>query len=138
MDYAALKTYILGDPELAAYAADGADESIAQAMNARTQVGYAPTEVGVGTILEVLGIASGNTLLDAIKNTPDFRHVWPLIEQGRLRLDSPVTLAALDSLAAATVITAAEADALKARAQVPVPVFGVTVGNLDVAKALRG
>lgn len=134
----ALSAYIAADPTLAAFAAAGSDEAIAKEMNSRTIVGYTPTEVGAGTILEVLGIASGNTLLDTIKATPDFRHVWVLIEQGRLRLDSPVTLGALEMLVGANVITVAEATALKAKAQVQVPVFGTTVSHSDVATALRG
>jgi hypothetical protein len=138
MDYPALKTYILSDLILAAFAADGADESIAQAMNSRVAPTYVATEVGVGAILETIGLTAGNALLDAVKMAPDFRHVWPLIEQGRLRLDSPVTLAALDQLVTATVISQANADALKAVASESKPLFGQTISHNDVAIALRG
>ena len=77
-----------------------------------------PTEVGNGTILEVLGLATGNALLDVITGNADFRHVKPLIEQGRLRLDSPLTTMALTSLVG-IVITEAQKDALLARCRVP-------------------
>ena len=138
MDYTALKTYILAEPAYAQWIEDGIDTLIAKDINTHTTEAYKATEVGVGTILETIGIASGNALLDAIKNTPDFRHVWPLIEQGRLRLDSPVTLGALDVLVGAGVITAAEGAALKAVAKEDKPLFGQTIHHLDVAKALRG
>ena len=138
MDYAALKTYIEADPAFANDITIGSDEGIAQKINARSVVGYVETEVGVGTILETLGLASGNALLDAIKSTPNFRHVWPLIEQGRLRLDSPVTQGALDQLAAGGVISVAEAIVLKAKAQKNLPILGQNISHNDVAKALRG
>lgn len=80
-----------------------------------------PTECGAGTILEVLGITAGNALLDVIYNMPEFRYVKPLVEQGRLRLDSPLTIASLQALVG-TVLTQAQADALKARAELPDPI----------------
>ena len=70
-------------------------------------------EIGNGTILEVLGIATGNALLDVINNTADFRYVKPLIEQGRLVISSPLVQATVDSFVPA-VLTQAQADALKA------------------------
>ena len=138
MDYAALKAYIEGDAEFTQWITDGCDGLIAKAINARVMVGYKETEIGIGLILQTIGVASGNALLDAIKATPDFRYVWPLLEQGRLRLDSPVTLGALDQLVGGGVITQAESDALKALAQKEVPALGYTITHGDVAKALRG
>ena len=60
-----------------------------------------PTEIGNGTVLETLGLAVGNALLDVLYNAPDFRYVKPLLEQGRLRIDAPPARAALDGIAAA-------------------------------------
>lgn len=60
-----------------------------------------PTEIGNGTVLETLGLAVGNALLDVLYNAPDFRYVKPLLEQGRLRIDAPSARAALDGIAAA-------------------------------------
>ncbi len=105
MDYAALKAYIEGDAEFTQWITDGCDGLIAKAINARVMVGYKETEIGIGLILQTIGVASGNALLDAIKATPDFRYVWPLLEQGRLRLDSPVTLGARSMTGAGAVVT---------------------------------
>lgn len=70
------------------------------------------TEIGAGSVLATLGLESGNALLDAVKTTPEFRHVWPMIEQGRLDLSSPLVEEALSSLVSAEVITIAEKLAL--------------------------
>lgn len=70
-------------------------------------------EIGNGTILETLGLTAGNALLDVINSVPDFRHVKPLVEQGRLVISSPLVQATVDSLVP-TVLTQAQADALKA------------------------
>lgn len=80
-----------------------------------------PTEIGNGAILETIGLATGNALLDLINSSPDFRHVKPLLEQGRLRVDSPLVRATLNSLVPA-VLTRAQADALLALADAPDPV----------------
>lgn len=87
-----------------------------------------PTEIGNGLILETIGLASGNTLLDAIYTDANFRYVKPLLEQGRLRVDSPLVRGTLDALATAEVITQAEADALKALAVQADPVSAYEVG----------
>lgn len=80
-----------------------------------------PMEIGNGFILATIGLTSGNALLDVIYNTPDFRHVKPLLEQGRLEINSPLARGALDALVGVC-ITQAEADALKSLAEVPDPV----------------
>lgn len=82
-----------------------------------------PTEVGNGTILEVLGLQVGNALLDVLLSTEPsspYRHVRPLLEQGRLRLDLAPAQMALASLvgqqiAAGVTLTQAHVDALIAR-----------------------
>lgn len=81
------------------------DGDIAAALSAgRTRL--VPTEVGNGTILEVLGLDAGNALMDVINSEPAFRYVKPLVEQGRLRLDSDLVRSTLQSLAG-TVLTQA-------------------------------
>jgi len=106
--------------------------AIAAALSAgRTRLVY--TEVGHGTILETIGLAAGNALLDAIYATPDFRHVKPLLEQGRLDISSALVRGALDALTAAGVITAPHAAALKALAERPDP-----VSSQQVTRALEG
>lgn len=70
-------------------------------------------------------------MLDAIKTTPEFRHVWPMIEQGRLDLSSPLVEEALSSLVSAEVITIEEKLALISLCTRP-----VAVSEDDVKKAL--
>ena len=94
------------------------DVAIAAALSVgRTKV--VPTEIGNGTILEAIGLTAGNALLDVLNTAPDFRHVKPLIEQGRLRLDSPLVIGTLGALVASGVLTQENADVLAARARVP-------------------
>lgn len=89
------------------------------------------TEIGAGSILATLGLERGNALLDVVKTTPEFRHVWPLIEQGRLDLSSPLVEDAFSSLVSAEVITVAEKLALISLCTRP-----VAVSEDDVKKAL--
>lgn len=102
--------------------AEGDYHAIAAAVNADRAPALVPTEAGNGTILETIGLAAGNTLLDVLGSSPDFRHVKPLLEQGRLRLDSTLVRETLDALVQAGVLTAGNAAALKAKAEQPNPV----------------
>lgn len=77
-------------------------------------------EIGNGTILEVLGLATGNVVLDLINGNADYRHVKPLIEQGRLLIGSPLAQATVQSLVPA-VLTQTQADALCALGLAPYP-----------------
>lgn len=69
-------------------------------------------EIGNGTILETLGLAAGNAFLDVVNSAPDFRHVKPLIEQGRLQIASPLVQMTVQSMVPAQVLTQAQADSL--------------------------
>lgn len=89
-----------------------------------------PVEVGNGSILATIGLASGNALLDVIYNAPDYRYVKPLLDQGRLLINSPLAREALDALVSGSVITQPEADALKALAEVPAPVSVQQVSDI--------
>lgn len=77
------------------------------------------TEIGVGTILEVLGITTGNTLLDVIYSDNNFRHVKPLLEQSRLRLDSPFVISFIDQFVSLGLLTEDQKNALLERAKEP-------------------
>lgn len=83
-------------------------------------------EVGNGLVLETLGITAGNAFLDVIYNVPDFRHVKPLVEQGRLNISSALVQATIQSLVPA-VLTQPECDALCNLGKVPDPVDELTV-----------
>lgn len=90
-------------------------------------------EIGNGTILEVLGLATGNALLDVINTVPDFRYVKPLVEQGRLVASAPLVQATVQSLVPMGVLTQAEADALCAQGFDPDPVTAAQVNQALVS-----
>ena len=95
-------------------------QAIAEAVSLG-RVKRVPTEIGNGTILQTIGLTTGNALLDVLNQAAEFRHVKPLLEQGRLRVDSDLVRSTLDSLVPA-VLTAVQAQALKALAEQPDPV----------------
>lgn len=75
-------------------------------------------EIGYGTILETIGIEAGNRLIDHIQAASDMRHVVPLLQQGRLRIGSPVAQAALRQFGA-DVLSPAAAEVLCALGMQP-------------------
>ena len=114
-----IRAAISADPALQALVPD--TQAIADALSAgRTR--WKPTDIGVGTIIEVLGLAAANPVLDALYASPDYRHVKPLLEQGRLRLDSVAQAGMLQPLVTGGLLTQAQLDALIARAKEPAPV----------------
>lgn len=120
-----IRDAIAASPALVALAQAGNTQAIADALSVgRTRL--TPTEVGVGTILEVLGLDLGNTLIDTINGAPQYRHIKPLLEQGRLRLDSALVQTTLQGLVPA-MLTQSQADALANRARVPDPIAEFTV-----------
>ena len=103
-----------------------AHDEIAAALSAgRTKI--VPTEIGKGRVIATIGLESANDLLDVIDTAPDFRHVKQLLASGWLDVGAPLTRGALDNLAAGGVVTQAEADAIKALAEVPDPVTPLEV-----------
>ena len=90
-------------------------------------------EIGNGTILEVLGLATGNALLDVVNTVPDFRHVKPLVEQGRLTVGSPLVQATVQALVPMGVLTQPQADALCALGFDPDPVTALQVNQALVS-----
>lgn len=78
-------------------------------------------EIGVGTILETIGITYGNAMLDVLYGNPDFKYVKPLLEQGRLISGSPIVAATIQSLVPA-VLPQAVANLLLALTVTPDPV----------------
>ena len=114
-----IRAAIAADPALQALVPD--TQAIAAALSVgRTR--WKHTEIGVGTIIEVLGLAAANPVLDALYAAPDYRHVKPLLDQGRLRLDVVAQAGMLQPLVTGELLTQAQLDALIARAKEPAPV----------------
>lgn len=114
-----IRAAISADTALQALVPD--TQAIADALSAgRTR--WKHTDIGVGTIIEALGLAAANPVLDALYASPDYRHVKPLLEQGRLRLDVVAQAGMLQPLVTGGLLTEAQLDALIARAKEPAPV----------------
>jgi len=127
MDIQEIRTAIAAAPELVALVPD--TQAIADALSVgRTRPNR--REIGNGTILETIGLAAGNELLDVIQSQADFRHVRPLLEQGRLIASSPLVVGTLQSLVG-TVLTQPQADALISLGRDPDP-----VPEMDVRRAV--
>lgn len=93
---AALRAQAHGDPACAEALADRDLDALARILSAgRTRA--SAREIGNGMILDTLGVAAGNKLLDHIATQDALRHVRPLLEQGRLAIGSPLVQAALRS-----------------------------------------
>lgn len=95
-------------------------EAIAEEIS-KNRVTYVPTEIGTGTIIEVLGFEVGNQVLDVIYSHPTYRHVVSLLNQGTLRLDSLFVRTALQNMVP-ELLTQEQKDLLVSRAQVPDPI----------------
>ena len=123
-----IRAAISADPALQALVPD--TQAIADALSAgRTR--WKPTDIGVGTVIEVLGLAAANPVLDALYAAPDYRHVKPLLDQGRLRLDAVAQAGMLQPLVTGGLLTQAQLDALVARAKEP-----ALVDEYDVRMAI--
>lgn len=119
MTHDEIRAAIAADPALQALVPD--TQAIAAALSVgRTR--YVETQIGVGTIIEALGIAAANPVLDALYASPDYRHIKPLLDQGRLRLDVVAQAGMLQPLVTGELLTQAQLDALVARAKEPAPV----------------
>lgn len=104
-----------------------------QAIADRVNVGrtrQSDTEIGNGTILEVLGLELGTSVLDVVYATSSYKYVVPLLEQGRLKIGSTVAQDAVQAFVPA-LLNQAQADALKSMGAVPNP-----VSEFDVRCAL--
>ena len=114
-----IRAAIAADPALQALVPDTVALAAALSVG-RTR--YVETNIGVGTIIEALGLAAANPVLDAFDAAPDYRHVKPLLDQGRLRLDTVAQAGMLQPLVTGGLLTQAQLDALVARAKEPAPV----------------
>ncbi len=103
------------------------------ALMSAGRVGDNGREIGSGTIIEILGLTAGNAFLDILLNASSaspFRHVKPLVEQGRLRIGSKMVQEQVMVLVP-TVLTLDQANALCLVGQCPNPYTA-----LDIADAL--
>lgn len=128
MDIADIRLAIESEPALQALLPN--TQAIAAELSTR-DTHKVPFEIGVGLILETIGLESGNALLDAIKTTPDFRHVYPLLEQGRLDVSSPLVEVALGVLVQGEVISTEEKNSLIALCE-----QNIVVSESDVKSAI--
>ena len=131
-----IRAAIAADPALQALVPD--TQAIADALSVgRTR--WKHTDIGVGTIIEVLGLAAANPVLDALYASPDYRHVKPLLDQGRLRLDVVAQAGMLQPLVTGGLLTQAQLDALIARAKEadPVDEYAVRVAIYNDDGSLR-
>ena len=101
-------------------------ESIVAALNAPDPslpavVELRPTRIGPGTIMGVLGATAGAALLDTLTalapQSPPIRWALRVIDRGELDLSVDKAREQIDTLAAGSVMTAAQAAALKALAE---------------------
>lgn len=128
MDIADIRLAIESEPALQALLPN--TQAIAVELSTR-DTHKVPFEIGVGLILETIGLESGNALLDAIKATPEFRHVYPLLEQGQLDLSSPLVEMALGMLVQGEVISSSEMQQLLSLCLRP-----IEVSEDDVKRAI--
>jgi hypothetical protein len=89
--------------------------------------------IGIGTVLETLGMADGTAFLGFIESQTSLKYVWKLIERADLNMASPLVTQSLSDFVQAGVITQANANKLIALGVEPAPVTFA-----EVAKALEG
>lgn len=119
-------------PKISSVEAAAKDRAIAAILSAgRTRV--KATEIGKGTIIEVLGLDNGNAFLDALDANTALRHVKHLLTEGRLRLDSDLVTNMLAGFVQASQLPQQAADALLALTREPDPVTAD-----QVSRAVRG
>lgn len=117
-----LEEELASDPLGMGYATmtDGELEAV---LNAKTRTRIVEARVGYGAILSALGASAGAALLDALEatagsNSP-VKWAMRLLAADNLDIGNLTTRAQIDALAAAGVMTAAQATTLKALAEQP-------------------
>jgi hypothetical protein len=131
-----IRDAIVTDPALQALAAARNDAGLADALSVgRTK--QVPVDVGNGTLLDVLGLTVGNALIDLIHNTASYRYVVPLLDQGRLRLDSPLVQGTLAQLSGQQIAAGVTLDAVHVAALNALCVVDDPVSTDEVSAALN-
>lgn len=105
----------LAEPDMAALTDWEAAAKLNQPDNTLPAVvTWTQTEIGVGTVLDVLGPSAGAALLDTLAASSDSVLRWgmKIIESSRLDLSKPTARAQLDALVTAGALTADQRDAM--------------------------
>ena len=108
---------------------------IAALLNAPKTV-LVHTEIGKGTVIDVLTLDVANPILDEIESNPRFRHVRGMLEEGKLRLDWQSVQSELGNLVAASIITQSQLDSLLARAEQTVTASVTTQQVIDAMEGM--
>lgn len=151
MNYVALAAELANDPASLGYAplvADNNDEALAAMLNEKRYTAPVSRLVNARTMMAELGAIAAATILDkmeaAASINPAIKWAMFYLKSDGLDVGHPQTQGQLDALAAAGVLTPAEAEATKALANAQISraeqLFGVntTVTAGDVSIALRG
>lgn len=132
---------IANDPLGIGYATMTAGE-LEGALNAKTRTRLVEMRIGFGAIMSALGASAGAALLDtievaAVSNSP-VKWAMRLLAADNLDIGNLETRAQIDALAAAGVMTEAQATTLKALAEQPcsrAEELGVSAIGADIRNA---
>jgi hypothetical protein len=90
------------------------------------------TAIGIGTILDTLGVSAGNSFLDVINSVTDYRWIKIVVNNGKFDISKPLSQGSVQAMVP-DIITQPQADALIALGRAP-----ATVGVQEVINALKG
>lgn len=83
---------------------------------------HSGVKLGKGLVIQTIGLASANQVLDVIDSAPDYRHVKHLLERGEMDSWDPSLVNAINLLKIGGLLTEAQATALIALGKMPDPV----------------
>lgn len=70
--------------------------------------------IGIGTVLETLGMAKGFAFLAFLETEPTMKYVWRLVAASNLNIGSAMVASNLDQLALTGILSSEDANKLKA------------------------
>lgn len=94
-------------------------------------------DIGLGALMETIGLASTNKLLAFLKSQPTFENVVPLIVSGTLNIRSPLVAQMLPVLVSYGQLTASESAALLALGQETEPQTATITISLPTGHACQ-
>lgn len=118
------------------------DGELEATLNAKTRTRLVSTQIGFGAVMSALGASAGAALLDtievaAVSNSP-VKWAMRLLAADNLDIGNLETRAQIDALAAAGVMTEAQAATLKALAEQPcsrAEELGLVMNDYEIMKA---